>query len=109
MSRAPKARSQSHSHAPLNPVCPVMRTRRPCQKSRAEGSGHQGAMGIHPDLMEGTRIAVRAMVDWVVAEHGLTREDAYVLCSLAGDLKILEVVDAGVWNVGMTMPLSVFQ
>ena len=76
--------------------------------SRAEGSGHQGAMGIHPDLMEGTRIAVRAMVDWVVAEHGLTREDAYVLCSVAGDLKIMEVVDAGVWNVGMTMPLSVF-
>jgi acetamidase/formamidase len=73
-----------------------------------EGAGHQGAMGISPDLMEGTRIAVRAMVDWVVAEHGLTREDAYVLCSIAGDLKILEVVDAGVWNVGMTMPLSIF-
>jgi acetamidase/formamidase len=69
---------------------------------RAEGSGHQGAMGIDPDLMEGTRMAVRAMIDWVVAEHGLTREDAYILCSLAGDLKILEVVDAGVWNVGMT-------
>jgi acetamidase/formamidase len=75
----------------------------------AEGAGHQGAMGIHPDLMEGTRIAIRAMVDWVAAEHGLSREDAYVLCSLAGDLKILEVVDAGVWNVGMTMPLSVFE
>jgi hypothetical protein len=34
-----QARSQSHSHAPLNPVCPVTRTRRPCQKSRADGSG----------------------------------------------------------------------
>lgn len=75
---------------------------------RAEGAGHHGAMGIAPDLMAGTRIAIRAMIDWVVGEHGLTREDAYVLCSLAGDLKILEVVDAGVWNVGMTMPLSVF-
>jgi acetamidase/formamidase len=48
------------------------------------------------------------MVDWVVDEHGLARADAYMLCSLAGDLKILEVVDAGVWNVGMTIPLSVF-
>jgi acetamidase/formamidase len=76
---------------------------------RAEGWGHHGAIGIHPDLMEGTRIAVRSMIDWVVGEYGLSREDAYVLCSLAGDLKILEVVDAGVWNVSMTMPLSVFE
>jgi acetamidase/formamidase len=65
-------------------------------------------MGIAPDLMEGTRKAVSAMIEWVVAEHGLTREDAYMLCSLAGDLKIFEVVDAGMWNVGLTLPLSVF-
>ena len=31
-----------------------------------------------------------------------------MLCSLAGDLKILKVVDAGMWNVGFTLPLSVF-
>jgi acetamidase/formamidase len=73
-----------------------------------EGRGHHGAMGIAPDLMEGTRKAVSAMVEWVVDEHGLTREDAYMLCSLAGDLKIFEVVDAGMWNVGLTLPLSVF-
>lgn len=24
------------------------------------------------------------------------------------DLKVLEIVDAGVWNVGMTIPLSMF-
>jgi acetamidase/formamidase len=72
------------------------------------GGGYHGTMGLAPDLMEGARIAVRAMIDWLVGEHGLTREDAYLLCSLAGDLKILEVVDAGVWNVGMTMPLSLF-
>ena len=87
---------------------PYFRTAGPLT-ARAEGAGHQGAMGIHSDLMEGTRIAVRALVEWVVVEHGLSREDAYVLCSLAGDLKILEVVDAGVWNVGMTIPLSVFE
>jgi acetamidase/formamidase len=75
---------------------------------QVEASGHHGAMGIAPDLMEGTRAAVAGMVDWIVAERGLTREDAYMLCSLAGDLKILEVVDAGMWNVGLTLPLSVF-
>ncbi|HSC04973.1 MAG TPA: hypothetical protein VLC49_16700 [Solirubrobacteraceae bacterium] len=48
------------------------------------------------------------MIEWIVAEHGLTRQDAYMLCSLAGDLKILEVVDAGMWNVGSTLPLSIF-
>ena len=51
---------------------------------------------------------MRNTIDWLVAEHGLGREDAYVLCSLAGDLRIHEIVDAGVWNVGMLMPLSVF-
>jgi acetamidase/formamidase len=75
---------------------------------RTDEGGYHGTMGIDPDLMEGARKAVRAMIDWLESEHGLSREDAYALCSLAGDLKILEVVDAGVWNVGFTMPLSIF-
>jgi acetamidase/formamidase len=66
-----------------------------------------GTMGLGPDLMEAAREAVRAMIGWLGEEHGLSREDAYVLCSVAGDLKIHEIVDAGVWNVGMTMPLAV--
>jgi acetamidase/formamidase len=69
---------------------------------------YYGTMGIDADLMTGARMAVRNMTSWLVDEHGMTREDAYVLCSLAGDLKIHEIVDAGVWNVGMTMPLAVF-
>jgi acetamidase/formamidase len=76
--------------------------------SKVDARGHHGAMGIAPDLMDGTRKSVLAMVEWIVAEHGLSREDAYMLCSLAGDLKILEVVDAGMWNVGFTLPLSIF-
>jgi acetamidase/formamidase len=59
-------------------------------------------------LMAGAQTAVRNMIGWLVDEHGLSREDAYILCSLAGDLRIYEIVDAGVWNVGMTMPLAVF-
>ncbi len=76
---------------------------------RVEGAGHHGTMGIGPDLMEGARAAVRETIAWLVDEHGLTREDAYVTCSLAGDLKLLEVVDAGMWNVGFTIPLSIFK
>lgn len=74
-----------------------------------EGAGHHGTMGLGPDLMEGARGAVRAMIGWLVDEHGLTRQDAYVTCSLAGDLKLLEVVDGGVWNVGFTLPLSILR
>jgi acetamidase/formamidase len=66
-------------------------------------------IGLSPDLMEGARIAVRGMIEWLVEQHGLSREDAYVLCSLAGDLRIHEIVDAGVWNVGMAMPMHVFR
>ena len=76
--------------------------------AQTDGAGYHGTMGIGPDLMQGARTAVSAMVGWLVAEHGLSKPDAYMLCSLVGDLKILELVDAGSWNVGMTMPLSVF-
>ncbi len=44
-------------------------------------------------LDEAAQKATRYMVDYLEAEHGLDREEAYVLCSLAGDLKIAEVVD----------------
>jgi acetamidase/formamidase len=75
---------------------------------RTDAGGYYGTMGIDGDLMEGARKAVRGMVELVAGDHGLDPEDAYVLCSLAGDLKILEIVDAGVWNVGFTLPRSVF-
>ena len=41
-------------------------------------------------------------------EHGLDRRDGSMLCSLAGDLTIIEIVDMGMWNVAMTMPLGMF-
>lgn len=74
-----------------------------------EGGGHHGSMGIGPDLMEGARAAVRDTIAWLVEEHGLSREDAYMTCSLAGDLKLLEVVDGGMWNVGFTLPLTILR
>jgi acetamidase/formamidase len=75
---------------------------------QVDSKGHHCALGIADDLMECTRKAIGGTIDWLVEEHGLSRPDAYMLCSLAGDLKILEVVDAGMWNVGMSMPLSIF-
>ena len=56
----------------------------------------------------GGRAAVRAMIDHLVERRGLTRQDAYVLCSLAADLKITEVVDAPNWIVACFLPDAVF-
>ena len=38
-------------------------------------------------------LGVLEMVDFLVREHGLSREDAYVLCSVALDLRVTQVVD----------------
>jgi acetamidase/formamidase len=85
----------------------MFRTAGPLLVTR-EDDGHVGTMGIHADLYEGARMAVRAMIEWLQAEHGLDPHNAFVVCSLAGDLKILEIVDAGVYNVGFTLPRSIF-
>jgi acetamidase/formamidase len=86
---------------------PAPSFRVPADAARVMGTYH-GTMGIDVDLYEGARKAVRAMIAWIVDEHGLKPVGAYVLASVAGDLHVHEVVDAGVWNVGMTLPLSVF-
>lgn len=44
-------------------------------------------------LDEAARKATSYMVDYLATQHGLDRNEAYLLCSLAGDLKIAEVVD----------------
>jgi acetamidase/formamidase len=64
--------------------------------------------GHGPDLMEAARNAVRHMLTHLVATHGLTREQAYVLCSVAVDLKLSEVVDAPNWVVSAFLPMSLF-
>ena len=44
----------------------------------------------------------------MVAEHGLSPEDAYLLCSLCVDLRISEIVDAGQYVVSALLPLAIF-
>jgi acetamidase/formamidase len=64
--------------------------------------------GIAPDLMEAARKAIRAMIGYLQRTHGLSREQAYMLCSVVVDLKISEIVDAPNWIVSAYLPLSVF-
>jgi acetamidase/formamidase len=48
------------------------------------------------------------MLDHLTANYGLSREDAYLLLSLAVDLKISEIVDAGVYVVSAFLPEAIF-
>jgi acetamidase/formamidase len=59
--------------------------------------------------MEGARQAVRRMIDWLGQERDLPPEDAYLLCSVAGDLKISEIVDQPNWTVSFYMPQGIFR
>ena len=69
------------------PLC-IVRTRNVYFATTAHG----------PDLFDCSRRAVRYLVDHIVAERGLSREEAYILCSVCVDLKISQIVDAPNWE-----------
>ena len=69
---------------------------------RASRAGNAlAATGIGPDLMQATKDAARGLIDEIVRRTGLDPLDAYLLASVAADLKISEVVDAPNWVVSM--------
>ena len=74
---------------------------------RAETPTHYIAMGFDDDLAVATRKAVREMVDFLVATKGLSRDEAYMLVSVAGDVDITEVVDRNK-GVHVMMPKAIF-
>jgi acetamidase/formamidase len=74
---------------------------------RAKGFYHTTGMG--PDLMENAKKAARDMIEWLVRAQGLSLHEAYAICSVAGDLKISEVVDIPNWVVSMTVPRGIFE
>ena len=61
------------------------------------------SIGLHESLDEAMRQAVREMVRLVCVRTSLTRNQAYMLCSLAGNLRITQTVD-GNKGVHMMMP-----
>ena len=75
---------------------------------RAETPTDYVAMGLHEDLDEATRLATREMVDFLVAEKGLSRDDAYTLCSLSMNLHVTQAVDA-TKGVHATIAKSIFR
>ncbi|MEM7497428.1 MAG: acetamidase/formamidase family protein [Pseudomonadota bacterium] len=59
----------------------------------AENASYLISMGFHESLDEAMRRALRQMIGVVADRAGLTRSEAYMLLSLAGDLRVTQVVD----------------
>ena len=74
-----------------------------------DAKGYDVATGIGPDLMEAARAAVRSMIDLLTRRHGMPAMDAYLLCSVCGDLRISEIVDLPNWTVSFYFPRVVFE
>ena len=75
---------------------------------RAETPTAFMTMGIDEDLTAATKIAVREMIDFLVTEKKLSRDDAYMLASVAADLSITQLVD-GTKGVHAMIPKSIFR
>ncbi len=66
-----------------------MRLRRP----RAETATHFITLGMHADLDDAAKRAVRDMIGLVRERSNMSPESAYMLCSIAGDLRISQIVN----------------
>jgi len=69
---------------------------------RAETPDHYITMGMDPDLDQCAVMALRDMIVLLGEKANLSPEDAYTLCSLAGDLRITQTVN-GCKGVHMMM------
>jgi acetamidase/formamidase len=88
---------------------PEPQLRTPAPPSNATNRGPHYATTAHgPDLFAASQQAIRYMIEHIVEERGLSREQAYVVCSVAVDLKISEIVDAPNWIVSAFLPESIF-
>ncbi len=75
---------------------------------RAETPTHYIVMGLNEDLTEATKLAVREAIDFLVTEKQLSREDAYMLASVAVDFCATELVDGNKGVHGM-IPKAIFK
>jgi acetamidase/formamidase len=70
--------------------------------------GYYAATGIATDLMTATKESVRNMIAYLSKNYDLTAEEAYILCSVAADVRVHEVVDKPNWVVGTMISQDIF-
>jgi len=76
------------------------------QETATERERHYVTVGISPNLMDACKQAIRRMINDLTKHASLSREEAYIFCSVAGDLRIHEIVDQPNWVVGFWMARS---
>ena len=86
----------------------VIKGKRYLKEPHYETDEYYAVTAFATTIDEAAKKAVRYMIDYLIQEKGLNREDAYVLSSLAADLKIAEVVDVPNMLVAMHLPKSIF-
>ncbi len=75
---------------------------------RAETPTHWIAMGTDSSLVVATKTAVRQAIEFLVTEKGLSRDDAYMLTSVACDVDVTQLVD-GTVGVHVMIPKAIFR
>lgn len=75
---------------------------------RAETPTHYIAMGLHTDLDEATKLAVKEAVDFLATQKRIPRDEAYILCSIGVDLHVTKIVD-GTKGMHAMIAKSVFK
>ncbi|RQH02604.1 acetamidase/formamidase family protein [Natrarchaeobius oligotrophus] len=66
------------------------------------------ATGVGDDLEAASERAILELIDRLTTERGLSWSSAYILCSVAADLKINQLVNAPNWTVSAHLPKSIF-
>lgn len=64
---------------------------------------------LSEDVTLAARDALLQMIDWLEKNKGLTKEQAYILCSVAVDLRIGNLVDVPNFVVSAILPLEIFK
>jgi acetamidase/formamidase len=81
---------------------------KPISWPRAETATHWITLGLHENLDEAMRMAVRETLNFLHDEKGLSRADAYALASIAIDFEVTQVVD-GVKGIHAMIPKGIFK
>ena len=76
---------------------------------RAETATDFISMAADPDLTAATKIAIQEMVDFLSSTKGLTKQQAYQLVSMAGNVAITQLVDKPNLGVHVRLPKSIFR
>ena len=76
---------------------------------RAETETDYISMAADPDLTVATKLAIQEMVDFLAAAKGLTKNQAYQLVSVAGNVAITQLVDKPNVGVHVRLPKSIFK